>query len=232
MSTPTSVDKGDVPHPSLPPEVAGVYGVLFHQLAWARYRWQAYTTLFNHSQRRIDLLNESASFFFFLTQETLFDSVYLGLVRMGDPAATGKFENATLARLHKTVEEVRGHITPAMQAMHDEIQTRTKAMRVYRDKLLAHLDLTQAINATSNASIDVPLPLCEDIEELLVLWAEYLNGVKLAFGGVPTAFEATFVDSDANALVGLMKQGHRYEALVMAEAIDIYDNPEGEWSGA
>jgi hypothetical protein len=60
---------GQAPH--YPP--AEVYGVLFHQLVWARYRWRAYSTLFAHSQRRIDLLNESASFFFFLAQETLFD---------------------------------------------------------------------------------------------------------------------------------------------------------------
>jgi hypothetical protein len=53
--------------------------VLRHEVVWLHARWDCYSELLGHSDRRIALLNESASSFFFVIEEVLFDEVQVAL---------------------------------------------------------------------------------------------------------------------------------------------------------
>ena len=95
----------------LGPELGAVYNVLSTDLFWLHAKWEQYRLLFAKSERRIELLNETAGYFFRIIQGTIFEDVVLGLARLTDPIHTGRGqkqqENLTLRRLPSLVSDTQ-----------------------------------------------------------------------------------------------------------------------------
>lgn len=218
---------------ALSQDAQDVFDCLEEHLIWLRIRWDNYRKLFDHSERRIELLNDAASWFFFVIQETLFDDVQMGLCRLTDPAETGKSPNATIKQLIKKIDNLQQE--PAFASVTyfaGEVEKAVEPLRLYRNKALAHSDLTFSLEAHKTRVHPIPPGTSAQISDALELLETFLNKVSMLVGAVPRYFDACPMDGDADALVALLKAGIRYGDLRDNEAIDFSDNPEGRYYGA
>ena len=116
-------------------------------------KWGQYRQLFAQSQRRVDLINQAAGHFFRILQDALFEDIILHLARLTDPAQSGhkhkSQDNLSLWRLQMLVPET---LSVEVADLVQEALAACSAPRVWRNKRLAHRDLTVAL-----ATADDPL---------------------------------------------------------------------------
>jgi hypothetical protein len=113
------------------------------------YDWQTYRTLFGHSEQRFKLLQLYTTQFFRVVHDSLLETIILGISRLQDPARIGKFENHSCAFFIRICEE-DGQL-PLAAALKDilaETQEASEAISDYRNKRVAHRDLTLATAST------------------------------------------------------------------------------------
>src|ERR1700757_3279717 len=89
---------------TIPSGVAEVFEELRKEIIWLHARWILYNQLYGKSEKRVDLLNESAGTFFYVVQETFLADVHIALSKLSDPAATGRFDNLSLEQLQIRVD--------------------------------------------------------------------------------------------------------------------------------
>lgn len=216
--------------PALPLPIAEVYEELKNEVVWLHARWNCYRELFGHSDRRIELLNESASSFFFIIQDVLLDEVQVALSKLTDPAKSGKLENLSLEQLQTRLEL---HGDPALalkdRGILDALHVQCTLFRERRNKKLAHFDLTTSLNL---AAVPLPGVSRQMIEEALKSVRDYLNAIEAHYNDSEIGYEHFLTSSGAEALVATLKAGLRYEELVQANAISWDDWRRGAWHDA
>ncbi|MBW2663781.1 MAG: hypothetical protein JRD93_17835 [Deltaproteobacteria bacterium] len=198
---------------NIPSNVDEVFQELKTEVTWLHARWIMYRQLFAQSPKRIDLLNECASTFFYTIQDVLIGDVQIALSKLTDRARTGANENLSLEQLQKRVEKQgEPNLQPALRQILDELKQKCLPFRTWRNKRLAHLDLTTAMKSTLN-----PLPGVsrQMIEEALDLVRRYLNAIQIHYEKSETGYEHfSMPASDGEALISMLKYGLRYEQLV------------------
>lgn len=218
---------------ALSQEALDVFDFLEEHLTWLRIRWDNYRKLFDHTEHRIELLNDAASWFFFVIQETLFDDVQLGLCRMTDPAGKGERRNATIEQLLEQLKNFQQDPAyVAVDCLAEKLDKAIEPIRRYRNKALAHLDLTSSLEVHKTKVHPIPVGTSAQISEALTLLGTFLNKVSILVERTPRYFDACPMDGDADALVALLKAGIRYGDLRDADQIDFNDNPEGRYHDA
>ncbi len=164
---------------NVPSAIAKIYDELRFEITWLHGRWLTFREIFAESQSRIDLLNESAGYFFYVIQDVLLDEVQVCLSKLTDPAATGKLENLSLEKL-QSILELHGDSGLAMRCriILDSIQIQCGAFRVRRNKELAHLDLATALKQLPN-----PLPGVSRnmIEDALQSVRDFMNAIEVHY---------------------------------------------------
>lgn len=111
----------------------------------------------------------------------------------------------------------------------DDLHTKCQCFRVHRNKRFAHLDLTTAMQSTSD-----PLPGVsrQMIQEALDLACEYMNSIERHYTQTETGYEHFLMHSGADALVALLKSGLRYEELLRNGQISWEDIDQSRWKDA
>lgn len=190
-----------------------------------------YRQLFAHSSKRIDLLNECASTFFYTIQHMLIGDVQIALSKLTDPPRTGANENLSLEQLQERIEKQNEtKLQTSLRRILDELKQKCQIFRTWRNKRLAHLDLTKAMESTIN-----PLPGVsrQMIEEALVLIRRYLNTIQIHYNKSETGYEHFIMSgTDGEALISMLKYGLRYEQLIHEEKITLSDWEESDWKSA
>jgi len=129
------------------PELGVVYNVLCNDVSWLHAKWEQYRHLFAKSERRIDLLNETAGYFFRIIQDTVFEDVVLGLARLTDPIQTGRGrkqqENLTLRCLPSLISDAQLRLE--LTVLVEEALNACTIPQAWRNKRLAHRDLAVAL---------------------------------------------------------------------------------------
>lgn len=216
---------------NIPPNVDEVFQELSTEVTWLHARWIIYRQLFAHSSKRIDLLNECASTFFYTIQDILIGDVQITLSKLTDPPRTMGNENLSLEQLQERVED-QGEIElqNSLRRILDELKQKCQIFRKWRNKLLAHLDLTTAMETTLN-----PLPGVSHqmIEEALELVRSYLNTIQIHYNKSETGYEHFFMSgTDGEAMISMLKHGLRYDQLINEGKIPLNDWEESDWKSA
>lgn len=216
---------------SIPANVDEVFQELKTETTWLHARWIMYRQLFAHSAQRIDLLNECASTFFYTIQDMLIGDVQIALSKLTDPARTGGHENLSLEQLQERVEKQgEAGLQSTLRQILDELHQKCQVFRTWRNKRLAHLDLTTAMQSTLN-----PLPGVsrQMIEEALELVRRYLNTIQIHYEEGETGYEHFIMSaSDGEALISMLKYGLRYEELLQERKVEFNDWQESNWKDA
>jgi len=165
-------------------ELAEVFDALDHRLTWAHVRWVLYRQLYATSDRRIELLNDTAASFFAVLQRVLFNDVVLELARLTDKLKSAGKANLTIRSLPALVPDPQ--LLPDVTRLVDAAVDSCAAIRDRRNRQLAHDDLALAL-----ATADDPLEGISraDIETALRAIREVLNYVQLHFLGSTTGYE-------------------------------------------
>ena len=187
-------------------------GPLFHRLSiettWLNWRWQQYVLLYGGKQGRLDILNQSAPFFFFIIQETLWHDALLGIARLSGPSETGGKRNLAVRRLLPLLDD---------EALKDEVTDLIADMDgacafalELRNRHIAHRDLDLALGHEAR-----PLPLAsqEKLEVAIESIVAVLNRVQRHYQDATTAYNFSGQVYDADALLHVLRDGLRREEL-------------------
>jgi hypothetical protein len=212
---------------NIPSHIQEIYRELHPEVVWLHARWKVYRQLFGTSERRIDLLNESAASAFYVFQELLFADVQIALSRLTDPPRVGRNENLSLDQLQLRVEAVNGELAEILRPLLDQIHTRCAAFRAHRNQRLVHFDLETALRTGAR---QLPSVSRRMIEEALTSIRTYMNTIQGHYDDTETGYEHFIMHgTDGDALVWLLVKGLRYEELSDNGTIPHDDETEGSW---
>lgn len=215
---------------SIPKNIDEVYEELKTEITWLHGRWIVYRQLFAESEKRVDLLNECASAFFYIIQDVLLGEVQVSLSKLTDPARSRRFDNLSLEQLQARLATHGGQALAAQtRSVLDALRLKCEPFRAWRNKRLAHLDLTTAMK-----SIPDPLPGIsrQMIEEALALVREFMNKIEMHYRDSEVGYDHFIMQSDGEALVAMLRYGLRYEELLREETISYDDWHHGAWHDA
>ena len=215
----------------IPPNVLPIFEKLKSEIIWIHGRWIIYRQIFAKSQRRIDLLNECASTFFYVIQNVLIGEVQISLSKLMDPAQTRGSENLSLKTLYEKIAlEGDVELTRRLNGVLERLRIQCEPFRTWRNKRLAHLDLKASLESELN-----PLPGVsrEMIEEGLVLVRLFMNEIERAYLDSETGYEHFILDhGDGDGLIAMLRYGLRYKELLKEEKIAYGDWRNGNWHDA
>jgi len=186
----------------LPQELLPLYDSLNHELIWVHAKWQVYRQIFASSQEDFDLLNRSAPFFFRVLQQTLFEDVLVSICRLTDPAHTGEKQNRSLAQLLERLEPVApAPLFADLSAGLVEIGRGSAAFREWRNRRIAHSDLSTALQVTEDV---LPGISRADIETVLSGMRDFMNAVSALYFDSETAYDHFIAVSGGDVLLRML----------------------------
>lgn len=214
----------------IPTDIDEIFQELKKEITWLHGHWIIYQQLFAHSEKRIALLNECASTFFYFIQELLLGEIKVVLCKLTDPANSGRCDNLSLEQLQKRIEQHGDRkLTDNSKKLLDDLQNKCKDFRLHRNKRLAHIDLSIAMKGSLN-----PLPIIsrQMIEEALKSTRDYMNSIEVHYLQKETGYEHFIMQADGEALISMLKYGLRYEEILKERKVSMADWHEGRWKDA
>ena len=128
---------------SLGKELGSLYNELHNELEWLYMKWNEYVELFGTKPSRINLLNEAASGFFWIVNDTLWESIILHIARLTDPPQSAGKHNLTVQCLPVLIEDEK--VSDHVKELIDIAGEKSDFCRDWRNRHLAHRDLKLAI---------------------------------------------------------------------------------------
>jgi hypothetical protein len=140
-------------------ELGRFYTDLSNECVWIHTLWLEIKGLFSRSQQRVDLLNRTAPYFFYLIQRSMYDNVLLHLARITDPPGAGHKQNVTVQALPQLISNCA--TAELIQEQLDKLLDSVAFARQHRNKRIAHIDL-----AARRGALSQPLEPATDAEAL------------------------------------------------------------------
>ena len=169
--------------------------------------------------------------FFYTIEDVLIGDVQIALSKLTDPARTGANENLSLEQLLERVEKHNeANLQVALRQKLDELKKKCVPFRTWRNKRLAHLDLTTTMKITHNPLPGVSRQMVEDALELV---RKLMNTIEIHYDKSETGYEHFIMTaSDGEALISMLKYGLRYDQLVQERKMSLRDWEESDWKDA
>jgi hypothetical protein len=202
----------------IPQQIEPLWAALYEEVVNLHAYWIIFEQLFGKSQARHELRYASARHLFRVVEDALGTDVQLTLSKLSDPAAKGRYQNATLPRLFDEValmtnDPLIGEIEAHLKAFN----AACNPIRERRDRLIAHSDLSTVLGDSNRPLLSEPT--VNEIEAALTPLRDFMNAIALAFGETATVYEHFISREDGDDLVLLLKMAHRYMDLQKADRI-------------
>ena len=187
-------------------ELGTFYHALQNEVTWVHAKWLEYRKLYAGSEKRIDLLNEVAGFFFRVVQDVFWEDVLLHIARLTDPQKSAGKSNLTIYRLAELIpvpnvaEDVRQLVQVAAG--------KCAFAREWRNRHLAHRDLDLAME--DKHATPLPGVNRQAVTEALGGIAAVLNRVESHYFDSEVAFGHFLAHGDADTLVHQLAVAIRY----------------------
>lgn len=185
-------------------ELGELYTLLDTELVWVFILWRQFVQLYAEEPSRIDLLNESASFFFGLLQQNLWEDTLLGITRLTGPERSSGNQNLSLRRLPPLIPNRR--LRSRVEHLVDEVKEKAGFAQDWRNRHIAHRDLdlltkpeAEPLKPASKEAVDAVLDAC----------AAVLNAMAHFYFDSSTAYRATVTLFDAGSLLLVLRDGVR-----------------------
>ena len=191
----------------LPDELSALYESLNHEVTYLHAKWKIYRQVYAGGQEEIDVLNRTASFFFHVVHWALLEDTVLGISRLTDPPESFGNQNRCLALLVDRVNEQGLEDLHADLAQDfEEINGLVEPFRIWRNKRIAHSDLTTALKLSGE-----PLPGISraSIEEALTSIRKFMNRANLYFFDSETLYEHFQTSTGGDRLLQLLDKAEK-----------------------
>lgn len=203
----------------LPDGFQDLYKSINNEVTWIHAKWIVYRQIFASSEDNIELLNQSASFFFGIVQQTFFEDTLLGISRLTDPAKSFGKDNRSLAQLISKLSEL-DYQELAKDLGNDLslIITSCESFREWRNRKIAHSDLDIALKVSSD-----PLPGISraTIEKSLEKVRDFMNRINNHFFDSHTIYEHFITHSGGDVLLGKLKIAEEVENTKRKKYLDL-----------
>jgi hypothetical protein len=218
---------------AIPSALEETWKYLWSEVVMLHAQWKIHEQLFGKGEKRLRLLNECASNFFFLVQQTFLLEIQLAICKLGDPPRSMGFDNLTLARLilevkasdqdsgSKKAAKFYGRLGRRLEVF----KGRSKNIRERRNKDLAHCDMATA----RMMPVHLGSPSRREITKALETLTRFMRDVERYFGEASTAYWSVSTMQDGDNLVGWLKSGRRFREIHEAGLVDMYDYSNSEW---
>jgi AbiU2 len=189
-----------------------IYYACFQEFLNILIPWRMYENLFGHSKERVDLLNECGGAFFYQVEKIFFHSSILGLCRLSDPKQTSNKKNLTVKILYDFMD------SPARKAnftkLTNDLDSTLSFQRNWRNKLIAHNDLSTKLSAVTTLNLATRLAMNESLDAFKAIFS-YIHSEFLS-----TSLSFDIISSGSNEVEMLRilyfgledEQRHRKEA--------------------
>jgi hypothetical protein len=201
-------------------ELGELYYLLSNEVTWLYWRWHEYVTLYTESDRRLEILNSSAPFFFYVVQRVLWDETLLGISRLAGPEATGRKRNLSV---HRILPFMAGTaVAEKVEALLKEVTEKSASAIDLRNRHIAHRDLDVVLG---KAATPLPQVTKETVDAALAALAALLNAVQSHFQvGTTTAYQFASSPHGAETLLYVLRDGLKREQARTKKLEDgIYD---------
>jgi hypothetical protein len=164
-------------------DLGELFSLLADELTWLFWRWDQFVVLYATKPSRLEILNRSASLFFWIVQDTLWYDTLLAISRLAGPAATGAKQNLSVQRLPSLLKDDR--LRNTVSALLEEVTEKAAFAIDWRNRHIAHRDLDLALKKTAK-----PLPDAtrQSVDEVLDAMAAVLNAVSRHYLDSTTAY--------------------------------------------
>ena len=170
-------------------ELGALYYAISHEVSTLHWRWDQYRELFGEKPSRIDLMNESAPFFFRVFHDTLFESTLLGIARLVGSPESFNNKNLSLQAFDPPTYQRSKPSSPALivdAVLRAEVIALIEKAKIagqfameLRNRHIAHRDLGLALK---DQSVD-PLPEATraNIETALAAIQAVIDRIEFAY---------------------------------------------------
>jgi hypothetical protein len=145
-------------------------------------------------------MNSVAPQYFAITKDVLFDELALIINRLTETAKTSGKDNASLEQLIVKIDQARHEqLVESLRARLIEIRNKTSPFRVWRNKRLAHSDLSTALKMDSDV---LPGITRGETQEVINKVVDFLNEFSIELQGEKQVYVPFLVHrGDGNALM-------------------------------
>ena len=189
-------------------ELGELYTLLSAELIWLFVRWKQYVQLFADKPSRIEIINESAPFFFGLIQRVLWEETLLGIARLAGPVATAGKQNLSM---HRIPPLLSNHDLESRVSVLLDIVDEQGAFAIdWRNRHIAHRDLNLLLNSEAE-----PLAIAskELVDSVLDSMAALLNAIDQHYFRSTTAYRMALTTFGAEELLYTLRDGLRLRKL-------------------
>jgi hypothetical protein len=186
-------------------ELGEVFSVLSNEVTLLCWQFDELSELSGGTPKRLELMNRTASFFFWLLQRTWLDETLLGITRLVAPLASSGQANLTIRQLSQLVTDTA--LKTRVGKMIDVVVMQSAFAGQWRNKRIAHRDRTYALNKAG------PLPpvKLKDIEKVLDGIADILNVVDAHYCDSTTLYRNGLITHGVRDLLYVLRDGTRFE---------------------
>jgi hypothetical protein len=163
-------------------ELGSLYNSLYNEIIWLHYKWSEFEELYGTKESRIQIINQSAFFFFFIIQKVLWENILLGIARITDPAKSRGKKNITIQALPGLIhnEKLKGEVKSSIKI----ILEKTEFCRDLRNRWISHYDYKLSINENAKplekANRLLVTESLDEIEKLInILLNEYFQSTLM-----------------------------------------------------
>ena len=185
-----------------------LYDSLYNEIVWIESKWIEFRELFGIKESRIELMNKTAPFFFYMIQNVLWENLLLGIARITDPKATSGKKNITINALSDYIADIEFKST--LDNLITEIISESDFCRDWRNRHISHKDFKLSIDNQN----EEPLKLASRLKLKTVLQKveELVNLLEIKYFNSQTGFQYMKSDGGATNLLYIMESGLRYNA--------------------
>lgn len=188
------------------PELASYFDALSNELVSIHLRWNQYLTLFA-DREAIAVLNRTASSFFRMVQDVLFEATLLAIVRI---AGKEKSAGNHVLSIETLIKLVRAECQVDMAKLVNDARVAVKDLLKWRHRRIAHRDLSLALKRQD--AMPLPAVTRSSIEASLSALDRVLNFVSRAYSGAETHYPTVIVLGDAKDLLYFIRYGLKHES--------------------
>lgn len=189
---------------SMGDELGEIFYALHCEVFWLNVKWNEYQQLFDFKPERLELLNNSAPFFFKMIHEIMFEDFMLHLSRLTGPVQSCGKTNLTIRRLlsdsitDEKYERIKSHIKNLIDAAVKE----SEFTDIWRNKTLAHLDLNVSLD---KSTLPEHVQLV-NIKNAINAITNLLNAIHSHYLGVLSTYDP-FGMVGVQALINIIEDG-------------------------
>jgi hypothetical protein len=188
----------------IPNNIKEIFDSLENEVIWLHGKWNIYHQLFGTNEDRIALLNRSASTFFRLVQDIVFNDVILSISRLTDPKGSSNKENRSFEKLIALLDtKDHARLIQILKEKQAILKEQCEPLRIRRNKKISHSDLNVVLSIQPEILPEISR---NSIGGALKTIRDFMNEVNLYFGGNYTVYENVWLDNDGETVISILEQ--------------------------